>query len=292
MRQPGHLNISAGAAAALVALVLIGLKLWALSATSALSIAASLADSALDLMMSLGGLAAVFYAARPPDKDHAFGHSAAEDLAALGQAVFIIISAGVIGWAAITRLLSATPLPLMAQGPGMIAMAGSIVLTLALVGWLRHVAGRTGSRVVRAELLHYMGDLLPNIGAIIALWASVRFGLERIDSVVALGAAGVLAIGALRIGKEAWDALMDRRADPQIVAGIERIAANWPGIQGFHDLRTRQSGSTIFVNLHIEIDGSLSLHDAHAIGAGLRHALLEAYPRLDVIIHKDPVDVG
>ncbi|MCX8507736.1 MAG: cation diffusion facilitator family transporter, partial [Rhodobacteraceae bacterium] len=208
------LNLSAGLASVSVALVLVMLKLWALGTTQALSVAASLADSALDLMMSLGGLMAILYAARPADEDHAFGHTSVEDLAALAQSLFILMSAAVIGWAAVHRLLSDSPMPLAAEGQGMAVMAASILLTIGLVLWQRRVARRTGNKVVAADSLHYMSDLVPNLGAIAALWMSRHFGLGQIDSVVALGAALILAISALRIGKTAWDALMDRRADP------------------------------------------------------------------------------
>ncbi|WP_116134960.1 cation diffusion facilitator family transporter [Tropicimonas sp. IMCC34043] len=284
-----RLNITAGIASTSVALTLVALKLWALAETGALSIAASLVDSGLDLMVSLAGLAAMIYAARPPDDDHTFGHSSAEDLAALGQSVFILIAAGVIGTAAARRLLSDTPPELAAEGRGMLVMAISILLTLALVVWQRYVARRTGSRVVSADSLHYVGDLIPNIGAIVSLWAAQRFGLGAIDSVVAIGAAGILAVGAINIGSGAWDALMDRNADPEIIRGIEDLARSWPGIEGFHDLRTRTAGSKIFVNIHVEIDGRLPLTIAHDIGAGLRHAILDRYPQTDVIIHHDPV---
>ena len=286
-----RLDLSAGIASITVASVLVALKLWALGTTGALSVAASLADSAMDLMVSLGALAAILYAARPPDDDHAFGHSSAEDLAALGQSVFILISAGVIAWAAGSRLAAGAPAPLASEGLGILVMAISIVLTLGLVLWQRRVAARTGNRVVRADSLHYLGDLLPNIGAIVSLWASARFGLTQIDSVVALGAAAMLAIGALRIGKGAFDALMDRRADPQMIARISALVDDWPGVHGHHDLKTRTAGSRIFVNLHIELDGAQRLDDAHAIGAGLRRAILSEFPQADVIIHKDPVGV-
>lgn len=281
------LNLSAGLASVLVALTLVGLKLWALGHTGALSVAASLADSAMDLMVSLGGLMAIIYAARPADDDHRFGHSSVEDLAALGQSVFILISASVIAIAASARLLDSAPPPLQSETYGIFVMALSVLLTFGLVLWQQRVGRLTGNRVVRADSLHYMGDLLPNVGAIASLWASARFGLQSIDSIVALGAAAMLAIGALRIGKSAWDALMDRQADPQIVAGIARIATEWPEVHGFHDLKTRTAGSRVFVNLHIELDGNQSLHDAHAIGAALRRAIIEAYPQTDVIIHKD-----
>ena len=284
-----RLNLSAGVMSVGVAIILVALKLWAFSETQALSIAASLTDSALDFIVSLGALAAIYYAARPADEDHAFGHTSAEDLAALAQSVFILISGGVIAWAAIRRLLSDTPVTLMAEGRGMFVMAISIALTLGLILWQRYVARKTGSRVVAADSLHYLGDLLPAAGALLSLWASSQFELTYIDSVVALGAAVLLAIGALRIGKGAWDALMDRSASPALIAKIETITREHPGVHGFHDLRTRQSGSTVFVNLHVELDGDQTLNDAHAISADLKHAIRLAYPQCDVIIHQDPV---
>ena len=290
--SPSHdtrLNLSAGLMSASVALILVLAKLWALSQTGALSIAASLADSALDLTVSVGALAAIAYAARPPDDDHAFGHSSAEDLAALGQSVFILASAGVITWAAVARLYSGPPSPIVGEGRGMVVMLLSILLTLGLVAWQRRVIRATGNKVVRADQLHYLGDLIPNVGAIVSLAASAWFDLGQIDSLVALGAAAVLAVGALRIGKGAWDALMDKGADPEMIADIEALASKWPGLHGFHDLKTRTAGSVVFVNLHIELDGNLTLTEAHDIGAGLRHAIMDAYPQADVMIHKDPV---
>lgn len=282
-----RLAISAGLASVLVASLLVALKLWALAETGALSIAASLADSALDLMMSLGAAAAIIYASRPADEDHAFGHTSAEDLTALAQSLFILISSVVISWTAVLRLTADTPHRLSSEGRGLIVMVASVVITLALVWWQGRVARKTGSKVVAADRLHYLGDLLPSLGAIGALWASSRYGIGSIDAVVALVAAAVMALGALRIGKEAWDALMDRAADPAIIEGIGRIAAGWPGVRGYHDLKTRTAGSRVFVNLHIELDGDQSLREAHDIGAGLRRAILDAYPHADVIIHKD-----
>lgn len=285
------LNLSAGIFSVLVAFVLVMAKLWALGETASLSIAATMADSGLDLLMSLGGLAALAYAAKPADEDHAFGHSAAEDLAALGQSLFILASAFIIAGAAILRLLDPHPHQLTAEARGIGVMVFSIVVTLILIGWQRHVARRTDSRVIKADSLHYVGDLIPNFGAIVALVASSQMNWPRVDSYVALLTAALLAYGALRIGKGAWDALMDRRADPAMIAAIGQIAADFPGVYGYHDLKTRTAGSRVFVNMHIELDGLQSLDDAHAIGAALRRAIVHAYPRADVLIHKDPIGV-
>jgi ferrous-iron efflux pump FieF len=288
MGRHARLNLSAGIASVGVALTLVALKLWALSETGALSVATSLADSAMDLIVSAGGLAAIVYAARPPDEDHAFGHSSAEDLAALGQSVFVLVAAGVIGWAAAARLISGQAPPLAAEGTGIAVMVLSSLVTIGLVLWQGRVARITGNRVVAADRLHYIGDLVPNLGAIVALGASGWLGLPKIDAVVALAGAGMLAAGAVGIFRNAWDALMDRRADPETIAGIEAVVRAFPGLRGYHDLRTRRSGGRLFINLHIELDGNLSLIEAHAIGAGLRRALLAAYPGADVMIHKDP----
>lgn len=287
MHSHTRLNISAGLASVSVALILVLAKLWAFEHTGALSIATSLVDSGLDLVMALGGLMAIYYAARPPDDDHTFGHTSAEDLAALGQSGFILLSSAVIAWSAVRRLLAPVPIEVQSEGRGLIVMVFSIFLTAALVLWQRRVAKRTGSKVVAADSLHYVGDLIPNLGAIIALIAAATFDLHRIDSVVALGAAGMLAIGAIRIGKSAFDALMDRAAPIETITAIEAIAANEAGVRGYHDLKTRMAGSKVFVHLHIELDGDQSLREAHDIGKSLKAKICAAIPNSDVIIHKD-----
>jgi ferrous-iron efflux pump FieF len=207
------------------------------------------------------------------------------------QSVFVLVSAGVIAVAALRRLIAVAPPEIEAEGVGGLVLAISILLTAGLVLWQRRVVLRTGNKVVAADSLHYLGDLLPALGGLVALWASAAFGLSRIDSVVALAASALMVLGAAGIGRRAFDALMDRRADPEVIAGIEAIAARFPGVLGYHDLKTRTAGSRIFVNVHIELEGSQTLDEAHAIGAALRREIIRAYPRADVLIHKDPVGV-
>lgn len=280
------LNLSAGFASVSVAAILVILKLWAFFATGALSIAASLADSTMDLFVSAAGLAAIIYAARPADDDHTFGHSSIEDLVSLGQALFVAASGGLILWASVERLL-APAVPLAAEAAGIAVMAVSAGLTAALVLWQRRVARQTGNKVVAADMLHYVGDLLPTVGAIVALGLSARFGWSRADSVIAIFAALLMLRGALQIGLASWHALMDRAAPADVVQGIANIADLWPGVRGHHDLRTRTAGARIFVQIHIELDGEQTLDAAHAIARSLKRAIREAYPQTDVIIHMD-----
>ena len=281
-----RLALSAGIAAAAVAAVLVALKLWGLLATGALTIGASLADSAADLLVSLGAIAAILYAARPPDEDHAFGHSAAEDLFALAQALLVTGSAAAITWSALGRI--GRPAMLGSEAAGIAVMAAACLLTLGLVLWQSRVVRRTGSQIVAADRLHYLADLMPNLAAIAALGASRLWGVAWPDTALSLIAAALLLAGALRIGRRAVDGLMDREADAETVALIRGIAENHAGLAGFHDLRTRRSGSRIFVQIHVEIDGRRSLREAHDIGARLRRNIMAAVPGADVIVHKDP----
>ena len=281
-----RLNLGAAFASVAVAVLLILMKLGALVATGALSVAASLVDSALDLVASLAALVAIRYAAKPPDADHSFGHSSIEDLVALGQAVIVAVSAIAIGWNGVRRL--GAPQELAAEGLGMAVMAFAIAVTVALVLWQGHVARRTGSKVVAADRMHYIADLYPNLGALVALWAASSFGILWLDPVVALVACALILWGARRIGLDAWHALMDREASSAVVARVAGVLDRHPGLAGWHELRTRTAGARVFVQVHVEIDGALTLREAHEIAAALRREIIAAVPQADVIIHQDP----
>lgn len=287
-----RLNLAAGIASVAVALALIGLKFWALATTGALSVAASLTDNALDLLMSVTALAAIAYAARPADEGHTFGHSSAEDLAALMQSAVLLLSAAAIGLLAVQRLAAPEAPALAAQGEGIAAMLTAMALTGALVLFQRHVARRTGSRVVAADSAHYLSDLIPTAGVLLALVTSAWWGIERVDSLVALAAAVWLAWTGLGIGRGAWNALMDHAADPGVIATIATLTDSIPELRGWHDLRTRTAGSRLFISMHVELDGTMTLNQAHAVADALENALMAALPGSDVIIHTDPVGPG
>lgn len=282
-----RLNLSAGLASIAVALILVAAKGWAWLATGSLAVAASLIDSGLDLLVSLANLAAILYAAKPADEDHRFGHHAIEDVAAMAQALLVAAAALLLGWRGIARL--ADPEPLAAEGAGIAVMVLAILLSGALVWWQRRVVLQTGSKVVAADSLHYLSDLLPAIGSIAALAASALFGVVRVDSAISLIAAVVLLRGAWKIGESAFAALMDREAPEEVGACVVEVVAEFPEIAGYHDLKTRVSGAHTFIQLHIELDGDLSLSAAHDIGALLRLRILERVPQSEVLVHLDPI---
>jgi len=280
-------NLRAAAASITVATLLIALKGWAQIETGSLAIAASLLDSVLDLMIALANLAAIRYAARPADDDHSFGHTAAEDIAALAQVAIVSVSALAIAANAVARLLA--PAPLQAEGLGLAAMLAALTLTGGLVWYQSRVARRTGSKIVAVDMAHYASDFLPMLAALASMAASKWLGVTVLDSALALAAAAWILRTGLKIGASAWHGLMDREAAPETVARIVAIANATPGLSGWHDLKTRTSGAKLFVQIHAEIDGDMTLRQAHAISATLRHAILALDGDVDVIVHQDPV---
>jgi len=270
------------------ALVLIAGKIAAWLMTGSVSVMASLVDSMLDAAASMVNLLAVHYSLMPPDQDHRFGHGKAEPLAGLGQAAFIAGSAVFLTLQAIERLLHPQPLQDLAVGIGVMVFA--IAATLVLVMFQRHVIARTNSTAIRADALHYFTDLITNTSTIVAL-VLAYLGWPGMDAVFALGIAAYILYSAFQIGVEAVQLLMDHELPDDDKQQIIEIASRHPQVRGVHDLRTRRSGQTYFIQCHLEFDGAMSLQAAHAASDEVFFDLKKAFPNADVIIHEDPAGV-
>ncbi len=272
-------------ASTLTALTLISVKLVTWLWTGSVSILASLVDSVMDAIASLINLGAVRYSLVPADAEHRFGHGKAESLAGLAQAAFIAGSALFLVLHAVDRILH--PAPVQHTAAGIAVILFSIVLTLALLAFQRHVIRRTGSVAIRADALHYATDLLSGIGVIAALLLA-HVGFPVFDPVLAIAIAGYILYGAWRIGRDALDHLMDRELDDEFRERIRRLALEHGEVRGIHELRTRQAGQVSFIQLHLEMEPTLTLAEAHAIADQVEAEIRSALPGSDVIIHQDP----
>jgi ferrous-iron efflux pump FieF len=266
--------------------VLIAVKLAAWLLTGSVSVLASLIDSLMDAAASLINFFAVRYSLTPADAEHRFGHGKAESLAGLAQAAFIAGSAVFLVLHAVDRMLH--PHPIAEMQVGIAVMIFAIVATLALLGVQRYVVRRTGSMAIRADSLHYMTDVLTNLSIIAAL-VLVSFGWESSDSLFAIGIAAYILYSAWQIAHDAFQLLMDRELPEEERQRILQIVRSHA--HGVHDLRTRQSGATKFVQLHLELDENLSLKAAHSIADEVVKAICKAFPSAHVIIHQDPVNI-
>ncbi|WP_105583393.1 CDF family cation-efflux transporter FieF [Cronobacter sakazakii] len=284
----GRLVSRAALAATLVATLLLIIKIFAWWYTGSVSILAALVDSLVDIAASLTNLLVVRYSLQPADEEHTFGHGKAESLAALAQSMFISGSALFLFLTGIQHLI--TPEPMHAPLVGIVVTVAALITTLMLVTFQRWVVRKTRSQAVRADMLHYQSDVMMN-GAILVALALSWYGLHRADALFALGIGVWILYSALRMGYEAIQSLLDRALPDDERQAIVDIVAAWPGVQGAHDLRTRQSGPTRFIQLHLEMEDNLPLVQAHLIAEQVEQAILSRFPGSDVIIHQDPCSV-
>jgi ferrous-iron efflux pump FieF len=223
----------------------------------------------------------------PADHNHRFGHGKAEPLAGLGQAAFITGSALFLAVNSIRLLWVPQPVENGAVGVGVMGI--SIILTLALVHYQRKVIGKTGSLAIRADSLHYLGDVLVNIGVIVALVLSTVLGWSLADPLFALGIAVYILRTAWQIISHSLNQLMDQELPEENRVQIIQLALSHREVLDFHDLRTRAAGQNLFIQFHLGVDGELSLQRAHQIGKEVEAKVLNIFPQAEIIIHQDPI---
>jgi len=284
-QQHARLMRQASMAALSVAIILTLAKAAAWWLSGSVSLLAGLTDSLLDGAASLLNLFAVYYALRPADKDHRYGHGKAEALAGLGQALFIGVSAVLIGMHGVDRLLH--PQPLGAPTLGVAAILLSLLLTGGLLLFQRHVVRLTGSTAIRADALHYRSDLLLNASILLALLLA-SYGWAQLDALFGIAIAFYILWSALSIAREAAAVLMDQELSPEISERMHLLACAVPGVLGTHDLRTRMSGTRWFVQLHVELPSELSLGQAHTLCDLVEAAIRAEFSRAEVLVHADP----
>jgi len=272
----------------IVGTVLVALKTAAWLVTDSLSMMSSLADSLLDVIASTLNFIAVRYALQPPDEEHRFGHGKAEDLATLAQSTFICGSGVFLIIEGIKRLIS--PEPVHNHAAGIAVMSISIVLTLTLVIYQRHVVKKTSSGTIAADAFHYFIDFLTNISVIGALVLTAVFGWKAADPIVAIVIAAYIIGGAYAIGSKAFQNLMDREFSDAERARIEELVRKHPDVLGLHDLRTRKSGIYRFIQFHLDLDETITLKRAHVISDSVEDLLQKSFPNTEILIHQDPLD--
>src|ERR1700730_2506660 len=269
-----------------VAALLIAVKFAAWVETGSVALLSSLVDSLLDIAASLVNLVAVRHAMSPADREHRFGHGKAEPLAVLGQSAFITGSAMLLLAEAVRRLIS----PVRIENPpaGIAVMIFSIVVTIGLVLYQRHVVRRTGSIAITADELHYRSDVVLNLSVIAALVLGSALDLPILDPLFGAAIGIWIVYSAVRLARLSLFPVMDRGLSADARGKNRASAPPRPEVTAAHDLRTRIAGPTAFIQLHIEMDGVMSLIRAHEISDEVEAKLRAAYPHAEIMIHQDP----
>ncbi len=269
-------------------LLLLKAVTWLVTGSS--GVLGSTLDSGLDLLASAIVLWAVLHAERPADADHPWGHGKAEGLAALFQSLFIFASGLGLATSVVRRWLDEEA-AVENHWLGIAVMVISTVVTLWWVRRLKQAARDSGSPALEADSAHYASDVLLNLSVVAGLALSTLFDGEAWpDLVVGLGIALLILNTAREVFLSGVENLMDRGLEPSEQAAILGVVTEYaPRVMGFHELRTRRSGSETFLELHLDLDRDLSFVEAHDLSEEVGHAIEQAVPRSRATVHADPI---
>lgn len=273
-----------------IALTLIGLKTWGYIESGSVAIFGTLLDSVMDSLSSIIIFIAVRFSLAPADDNHRFGHGKAEAIAGLLQAFIITATSLLLVYEVYDKIKN--PQIIGQTGLGIGIIIASIVLTLMLVLYQRHVAKKTKSIAIEADGMHYTGDILLNIGVAIALVLGGYFNMIYADPLFGGIACLYLLHSAWEVFKSSTDVLMDKEMDDAEKASIIAIIKAHDRVIDIHELRTRHSGLNVFIQFHMELERGISLYDAHTISDQVEDSIIQAYPMAEIFIHSDPEEIG
>ncbi|TMP72282.1 divalent metal cation transporter FieF [Pseudoalteromonas sp. S1609] len=270
--------------------LMIATKAWAWLASGSASMLGSLTDSLMDITATLMSFLVLSYALRPADDDHRFGHGKAEALAGLGQAAFIAGSGCLLAFHGIERLIN--PVELTHSLLGVWVSIFAIVCTLVIVYVQNKVVKHTESIAIKADSVHYKGDLILNAAVLLAILLAY-YGVLYADPLFAIGVAGYLLYNSWDIATESASHLMDKELPDEEKQSIFEIARNHNDVYGVHGIRTRQGGKVKFIQLHLELDDNLPLIRAHKVADEVEAMITQQFEsQVDILIHLDPLSLS
>ncbi len=265
---------------------LIFIKGIAFLQTESVAVLSSFFDSVQDLLTSGVGWIAVSQSMAPPDKKHRFGYGKAQAVGALLQS-FIILSAGLILLKeSIYRLFNPQPVEHILWGVLIIGI--TLLLTLILV-WVQYrTIQRTHALSIRADMAHYSGDILMNIGVICTLIGETTLGWYWLDGFFGILVAGYLFLSMYHIICDSFAMLTDAEMPRPFRRDIKKIALSFQQVRKITDLRTRLSGSCVFIQACIYLDSACSLKKADELTEMIEKEIKKKYPDTQILIHTKP----
>ncbi|MDR2414061.1 MAG: cation diffusion facilitator family transporter [Odoribacteraceae bacterium] len=250
-------------------------------------------DSATDIAISLVMVFTASLIRRPPDKKHVYGYGKAESVATKVLSLLIFYAGARVLLASGSDILDAIrgesadreiPLPLAIH-----VTFFSIVAKLALTAYQARQARRANSILLRANARNMLNDVYLSSCVLFGLFCTFALDLPLLDSVTGLLVSLFIIRGSLHIFKESNVELMDGVSDETVYARIFEAVERVPGARNPHRTRSRQIGGMYMIDLDIEVDGDLSLREAHAIADAVERSIKEAIENVyDIVVHVEP----
>lgn len=271
----------------LVASLLICVKFIVGILSGSVAILASAIDSLLDLCISLFNLYAITKSEQPANSSFNYGKGKIESLAAVIEGSIISASGAFILYESFKKLILGSELNYLTYSVWV--MVFSIIITTLLVLYLNFVAKKSNNLVIKSDALHYKTDILSNLAVLVALVMIYFTGFNELDALFGIGIGIYIIYSAWTLLKSGVLILLDRALDANIIQSIEKILNSAP-INSYHDLKTRQSGETYFLEVHLVFNAEISLLEAHDIADSIEKQIKTLKGNWIVITHLDPED--
>lgn len=245
-------------------------------------------ESCADIFSSLLVLIGIQYASKPADEDHPYGHGKAEPLVTFAVVGFLLVSATIIAVESVRHLTEKQEQPAFFT---LYVLAAIILIKELSYQYVYRKGQQTNSSSLKADAWHHRSDALSSLIAFLGILATFVLGkgFEKADDWAALLASFFIVYNAYRIFRPALGEIMDEHTHHDLIDQIHLSAAEVPGVVGIEKCWARKNGMTYVVDLHLELDGNLSVIEGHAISHALKDHLMLAFPYLtDILIHIEP----
>jgi cation diffusion facilitator family transporter len=257
--------------------------------TGSVGLLSDAAESVVNLFAAVVAIAALRWATKPADEEHAYGHAKAEYFSAGVEGALILVAAVSIAITASARFLH--PQPIEDVGVGLAVSVAASLINLAVGFLLLRTGRRERSIILQADGKHLMTDVWTSVGVIIGVAGVAITGWERLDALIALAVAVNIVVTGSSLVRRSVGGLMDRALGQSERSQIQEVLERFErdGVQ-FHALRTRQAGSRAFVSVHVLVPGSWTVQRGHDVVEEVEAALRERLPYATVFTHLEPAE--
>jgi len=294
-----HIADKEKSAAALSSVIAaIGLTLFKIVVgvmTLSLGILAEAAHSGLDLVAALVTFVAVRISGKPADRDHPYGHGKIENLSALFETFLLLATCGWIIYEAVQRLWFKHVVVEISIW-AFLVMSVSIIVDFTRSRVLYRAARRHNSQALEADALHFSTDIwsssvviLGLAGVVLAENIPALTFLKQADAVAALCVAMIVIYVSLQMGVRTVRGLLDQ-SPAGLAENVQQITNHVPGVVSSHNIRVRPAGPSLFIDLHILVEPTLTITEAHAISKAVKLAVKQATSATDVTVHTEPAE--
>ncbi len=249
---------------------------------------ADAAESFSDVMSSVIVWIGIRTAVKAPDEDHPYGHGKAEPMASVVVVIFLLVTSIVIASRGIERL---THLALIPETFTLYVLVVVIALKEIVYRYMHAKAKTIRSSAMLAEAMHNRSDAITSLIALIGISFSIFGGLRfaSADAYASLVASGVIAFNAIRIFRPALNELMDAAPPEELKQQVKRIPMTVSGVIEVEKCLLRKMGMHYWVDMHVVVDGSITVHDGHFIAHKVKDAIIQEMPFItEVNVHIEP----